>query len=515
MRRTLERQELPAGAIVFSRGDGSARRNDDVELNAANKNPWYVLATIFGEQTEDATFQACDKELAWKNRRAWNGWYCGGLSDETRAKRAVVLGVDVDELAPLSKAELTEVTERFRDRIGEDATLPTPTERINFSNLFITRFVDFWKFSFENDFDFSLTHFADNTFFGSACFEGYAYFRSTYFAEDADFSSTLFSGFSYFSSTKFVGFSDFSFAHFAGNSEFSSVYFAEDVDFSSSHFSEDSDFGSIHFAGDSEFGSAYFAGYAEFQSTHFVGEARFSSTQFEEFVDFSSAKFEGATRFDGARFLTSVPQFHAAEMYDDTVFTLPDDFRDNWPPLKGEVIVEGRDEPIKVMEAAEQKRAYNRIRLFMNKSLQIEEEQFFHRMEMRCKMEVEREKLGASRWCNLINMYWWYSVVSDFGHSVRRPIFGLLGLIVLGWPLMIYHLLDSSGDISGKVFFEAGGWSISNSLPFLGFGKLYYGSKFAEEISTFLNFVGGVQTLMGFVLLFFLGLGLRNRFRLR
>ncbi|MEJ2019665.1 MAG: hypothetical protein P8X51_15695, partial [Maritimibacter sp.] len=35
------------------REDGSALRNDGVELKAANSNPWYVLATVYGEQDGD------------------------------------------------------------------------------------------------------------------------------------------------------------------------------------------------------------------------------------------------------------------------------------------------------------------------------------------------------------------------------------------------------------------------------------------------------------------------------
>ena len=40
----------PAGEIVEKRGDGVWVRNDGVELQPAEKNPWYVLATVYGEQ---------------------------------------------------------------------------------------------------------------------------------------------------------------------------------------------------------------------------------------------------------------------------------------------------------------------------------------------------------------------------------------------------------------------------------------------------------------------------------
>ncbi|MCF6315364.1 MAG: hypothetical protein L3J30_03545 [Marinosulfonomonas sp.] len=54
------------------KGDEDGVRNDGTVLTAANKNAWYVLATIFGEQEENARVWDYDEDLAAKNRRAWN-----------------------------------------------------------------------------------------------------------------------------------------------------------------------------------------------------------------------------------------------------------------------------------------------------------------------------------------------------------------------------------------------------------------------------------------------------------
>ena len=209
-----------------------------------------------------------------------------------------------------------------------------------------------------------------------------------------------------------------------------------------------------------------------------------------------------------------MPQFHAAELYDDTVFPTPDNYTDNWPPQKGK----------DVMPAADQKRAYNRLRLFMNRSLQIEEEQFFHRMEMRCKAVLAKRHHKP--------LYWLFAAFSDYGNSVWRPIaWGALSVVgaalfMLWWQGVFAFTpqndagfdwafgLLADGDVWAKPR-EAFGWSISNALPFIGTGKLYYGGAFAAELAWPLRVVGGAQTVGGFVLLFFLGLGLRNRFRLR
>ena len=49
MSENLKDPSRAAHEIVRTRSDGSATRNDGAELTAANKNPWYVLATIYGE----------------------------------------------------------------------------------------------------------------------------------------------------------------------------------------------------------------------------------------------------------------------------------------------------------------------------------------------------------------------------------------------------------------------------------------------------------------------------------
>ena len=58
----LKFPDKPAGHLVEIHEDGSALRNDGVKLTPASQNPWYVLATVYGE-FEDGY----DEELAAKN----------------------------------------------------------------------------------------------------------------------------------------------------------------------------------------------------------------------------------------------------------------------------------------------------------------------------------------------------------------------------------------------------------------------------------------------------------------
>jgi len=429
----------PAHAIIEVRDDGSALRNDGVELQAANKNPWYVLATVFGEQAEDAWLLRYDRKLTAKNCRAWNGWFCAGLSEVERKDRAKKVGLDIHDLKPLAKAEWNQITKLFQNRMGKTAKLPDPTAKIDFSKTYFPKCLYFLKYIFPDYTDFSSSVFRADVVFGSVAFSGVVVFGSTSFSKDAHFHSASFNRNAYFASASFNGF------------------------------------------------------------------ANFISASFSEGAFFSSVKFKSGTRFDNVKFLSSVPQFHGAELHDNTVFTLPDDYRDNWPPLSGQVRIAGQDEPIDVMGTSDQKRAYNRLRLFMSQALQVDEEQFFHRQEMRCKKETAD---GSHR-----VIYALFEAVSDYGSSILRPAEWLFYLWIWGGIAMLKPVAGSSMIPDYQTIPHALGWSLSNLFTVFGFWRLYF-EEF-KELNAVLQLIGSVQTVSGFALLFLLGLGLRNRFRLR
>ena len=514
MSAELKNPKLPAHAIVEVHDDGRAWRNDGILLDGVRKNPWYILATIFGEQR-----MRVDPILAAQNRRAWNGWFCKGLASEVRESLANEVGVEVGELADLTESELAEIERRFMRRIGSDISLPSQLATCDFVACIFNMPLNFDRFIFGNV-DFSSSIFKDDIKFRFSYFFGSAVFRSTDIRKKADFSSAKFRLEAVFDSTHFGGPAFFG-EHSSGEyGAFKPTHFGGAADFSSCSFSRFSDFHSSHFCGPANFSYTCFSGIPLFSSYQFSslafsvdtsrttsplkGAADFSSATFSWAADFRSASFQSTTKFDDAVFQTAVPQFEAANLYDSTTFTLPDDFRENWPPLVG----------VGVMPAAEQKRAYNRLRLFMNKTLQIEEEQFFHRQEMRCKMV-------DAPWYHL-PIYKIFEVLSDFGGSLMRPLLALLAVIVVGAVLMELNILFAfSGECASKsqslgILPEAMGWSFGNTFSIFGFGKTYYSSPcYRDELSAWFKFLAGFQTVSGFILLFLLGLSLRNRFRLR
>ena len=61
----------------------------------------------------------------------------------------------------------------------------------------------------------------------------------------------------------------------------------------------------------------------------------------------------------------------------------------------------------------------------------------------------------------------------------------------------------------------AAAFSFSNLFQIFGFGRLHFDTLVMKDLPTVLKVYAGVQTVAALPLLFFLGLGLRQRFRLR
>src|SRR4051794_9885620 len=70
----------------------------------ANENPWYRLATLYGEPASD------DRELQARNRVAWNRFMAGRLTGEARAKLMETGRYSAEELRPPMPDELGELT---------------------------------------------------------------------------------------------------------------------------------------------------------------------------------------------------------------------------------------------------------------------------------------------------------------------------------------------------------------------------------------------------------------------
>jgi len=137
-----------------------------------------------------------------------------------------------------------------------------------------------------------------------------------------------------------------------------------------------------------------------------------------------------------------------------------------------------------------------------------EEAHLFFRREMRFASRI------GSCWQRL--PYLLFGGLSDFGYSIQRPFcllvaFWFVGLIVLA------TLFASPVEYPGLAQYDdwtAAALSFSNLFPLFGFGRVYLGDVLAA-LPRGAQVLCGLQTVFSLPLLFFLGLGLRQRFRLR
>src|ERR1700749_4938237 len=102
-------------------------------LRPANENPWYCLATLYGELPEEGEWRRKEsfgkwpedrilrdldvEEIVNKNRTAWNRWAASKMSDVERSS-LLKNGIPPHELAPLNPEEESAFRQAFVARTG-------------------------------------------------------------------------------------------------------------------------------------------------------------------------------------------------------------------------------------------------------------------------------------------------------------------------------------------------------------------------------------------------------------
>lgn len=443
------------------------------QLRPAATNPWYVLMTVAGEHAGTRI----DTSLHARNRRYWNGWQAQALSDKKKAKLIQSGCATEAELAPFSDDEDEAIAEALRKRCPS-ATRPEPGHRLDLSGSTFEERLICGGFIFSEDVDFRSVTFSGDVFFNNAIFFGKALFESVTFSESAVFHSATFSGAASFHSATF--------SRYAGLT------------------------------------SAAFAGRADFESATFSGDAFFDGVTFSEDAAFSDATFRFPTCFGPrrnehipvcpVRFLQEPPAFFGTTLHEDTDFT---DVA--WPPVPDDA-----DPARRRTGAIRHRRAYERLKLLMDSQKKVADELMFQRLELRCR-EVEATGDWRSR-------EWWvarasrlFGALSDYGWDPVKPVLYLGGLILAGWALIFvaewwdYNLGAWPDPDRPAEYLGLGrsfALSLSNVFGFLGLNRTFLADE-VRTLTTASEIVSTVQTVAGLVLLFLLGLALRNRFRIK
>ena len=144
-----------------------------------------------------------------------------------------------------------------------------------------------------------------------------------------------------------------------------------------------------------------------------------------------------------------------------------------------------------------------------NQSLQglVEGEHFFFRKEMSFR-------LNSCNRCNRV-LFLGYGLLSDFGWSIFRPLLAMFILWLIGVFAFAGYLSSccalSPEELVARPWGAAIALSFSNLFPIFGFGRTYLDWV---NLPTSLEVYSAVQTVFSLPLLFFLGLGLRQQFKI-
>ncbi|MGC2224904.1 MAG: pentapeptide repeat-containing protein [Methylocella sp.] len=533
----------------------------------AEDNPWYLLATLCGVP------ESGDDQLREKNRIAWNRYFAANLDEETRTK-FIEERHPAEELTPYSPEELREIETAFAECCKASArkpALPASSAEIDFSNIKFEKPVFFvgYLFSigccfesatFSRGASFTGATFTDGanllgaTFtdvadFLGATFSGMADFRDATFSGMADFSGTtfsdeanfigatfsgavdflgaIFSGAAYFLGMTFSGMADFSGAIFYGAAHFHNPTFSDTARFDGATFSDwagfdgvtfsdEADFHDTTFSGVAAFTGATFSDEAHFDRASFSGRAAFDGATFSGSADFDGASFSGRAFFDGATFsgptnfgratFGEASNFVNAEMKEETLF---DDaiFETEPPRFLGAKLHQGTVwYGITWPPVPEDKRAarfsidaYACLKLEMDRLKKHEDELDFFALELQSR----RVLLGPWRGLPIAL----YGLVSDYGRSYARPFVWLLVVAAIGALLFVF----SDALPIEKSF----GLSFANTLNVFGFRKDFFDTATIEHLPASLKILTALQTILGAILLFLFGLGIRNKFRMK
>lgn len=355
---------------------------------------------------------------------------------------------------------------------------------------------NFKGFIFPAPVSFANSSFVADADFIEALFEEEASFYNARFLANANFSGAQFNGAAHFAKAKFACGGFFVSSYFGDQAWFVDADFDDFVEFSETHFTSDARFNGATFQNSALFLDVKFYKGAWFTNCTFLDDARFSRAKFEGRVDeFSDARFDQVPDFRTA-LVSAPPHFRRAQ------------FRYSYrADIVGRILGIARDNT----HAA----SYRRMKQFSSEAKDHDRELLFFSFELRAKRIYETKGIGP----NALNMA--YGLLSDYGLSVGRPMFALFALIAVSASLWAGVFVSTYGEAMYKMgpllVFAA-----TNSALLIGAEKwaprldaihILTGSR-ETELGLTADVLAYGQSAFSLLLIFFVGLALRNRFRI-
>ncbi|WP_366656641.1 pentapeptide repeat-containing protein [Fodinicurvata sp. EGI_FJ10296] len=543
--------------------DHGATASNISDLSPASENPWYVLATVYGEQHSDKI----DHDLHKKNMRIWNAWSCRGMDQDI--KKTLLNSTQKDRYVErFTKNDKEDIENAFRNRLLSTDIIPINTEVIHFSDSIFHKNLNMSGFIITQDIIFDRSRFCkefnlNNSFIYSpisldhCVFDGDSRFDGVYVGDNAEirgatykaqcrFVGTIFNFGLDVSDSKFYGSlrldhaeirkeSEFVDAILGANSSFFRTRFKDTANFMNSTFSgavqfcetifdkdtfflESTHHGSTNFVdvifhgvtsfdgsvfykrlaisyskfeNDLSFVGSRFDGIFKFTSVRLSGISNFKQCSFGNFALITSCIFHNQANFSDATFHNYFPDFDGTSIHSSTTFSASDIC---WPSIKTKPSLSSIESVGKIRHA------------IANQGLP-EEEHYFFRKEM--SFRARRGKF----WDRL--PYRAFELLSNFGHSIQLPLYWLLTLWCL-FSIAYKAILLPNGmrETADLDLLVPLGLSLANTFFLFGSYRFIPDGLF-EQASAWLTTLSALQIGISFILLFCLGLALRNRFRLR
>ena len=430
---------------------------------AEDKNPWLRLARFSGDHAE--------------NKRLWNGYQKYLLRPHTDEYQRQLKNPKFVDIVDLSDAEIRSIQTKIPDLQKEMAWLATIS--LNAGIARIQRHLQLDGF-----------YFAFRVVILDTRIMSLLTLYNAQFAGDLDAIGCTFKG-----GLKATD------ANFRSNTRFYQCHFIESTSFRDAKFKKNTDFGRANFKKDCNFNDAEFVGQAIFTESIFTDSANFYGVEFHDVTSFNLTAASSAAvpiNFQDAKFFKHPPRFFGRALHEDT----------NWTGVKLTNAEAQAALPRYLLE--HDKRAYEQLRIKCGALGKVEDEHLFFRREMELTGRLSPWYTRAT--------YWLYHLVSDYGYSYWRPIAGMVGVWYF-WSLF-YALHFMARDQLHlcmdrlELLRSTAGLSFANIFSVFGFYRRFPSDLLVDPTFVTVSLTVS-ETLLGFVFLFFLGLGLRTRFRLR
>lgn len=414
------------------------------------------------------------------------------------------------EVALFNEAKFSEVA-RFNEAKFTDGAkfIKTEFNEVSFEDAVFEATTVFWwaKFQEQSNFKKRSVSFCNATF-------NYVFFDNAQFIYEVDFKGT-----------KFKKTASFDEATLGFSFNLIEIKFAGDVSFIGACFPPRTTFRDITFKGSANFIGIDINKLQDARTKEKLTQEKSLAPNDFQKIEFLGCKFEGEANFSNRIFKNSctfgalqkrdksdnlilqkttfakAPKFHNCELHQDTSF-------------------DGAEFP-RATGNKESARAYRTLKLAFNKMQAVREEQLFFKLEL-----AEEAKASSGLYKFLYHSYY---VLSNFGFSVSKPLWWCLFSIIFfffSYSIALHFAHCNSGlDCHFRTNWLSFNtivlkFSLINALPLPGIEKivdlkdchLYASSGLIGWVITVLIFI---QKLFSLVLLFLIGLGLKNLFKFK